>query len=105
MTVRRSSGCVRSPFRSARAFQQIERTRNAKLAIATCALVALTSAASADYIQGALSMWPKGIVSGVGSGQTIQFTGGQQFPSSFTTHDLVAFEGASFTMGCTGDRR
>jgi hypothetical protein len=73
-----------------------------KLAISTCALVALTSAASADYIQGALSMWPKGIVSGVGNGQTIQFTGGQQFPSSFTTDDLVAFEGASFTMGYTG---
>src|SRR5262245_6957361 len=47
-------------------------------------------------------MGPKAIVSSVGNGQTIQFTGRQQFSSSFTTHDLVAFEGASFTMGYTG---
>jgi hypothetical protein len=73
-----------------------------KLAIAMCALVALTSAASADYIQGALSMWPTAILSGTGDSQTIKFTGGQQFPPSFTSHDLTPFEASAFTMGFTG---
>jgi hypothetical protein len=73
-----------------------------KLAIATCALVALTSAASADFIEGALSMWPTAIVSGTGGSQTIDFTGGQQFAPSFTSGDLTPFEASAFTMGFTG---
>jgi hypothetical protein len=73
-----------------------------KLAIATCALVALTSAASADFIQGTLSMWPTAIVSGTGDSQTIKFTGGQQFAPSFTSGDLTPFEASAFTIGFTG---
>jgi hypothetical protein len=73
-----------------------------KLAIAMCALVALTSAASADFIQGTLSMWPTAIVSGTGDSQTIKFTGGQQFAPSFTSGDLTPFEASAFTMGFTG---
>jgi hypothetical protein len=69
-----------------------------KLATATCALVALTSAASADFIQGTLSMWPKAIVSGTGDSQTINFTGGQQFAPSFTSGDLTPFENSLFTI-------
>ena len=72
-----------------------------KLAIATCALVAHVSGFGRLY-SGRAEHVTKAIVSGVGNGQTIQFTGGQQFSLSFTTHDLVAFEGASFTMGYTG---
>jgi hypothetical protein len=73
-----------------------------KLAIVICALVALTSAASADFIQGTLSMWPTAIVSGTGGSQTIDFTGGQQFAPSFTSGDLTPFEASAFTMGFTG---
>jgi hypothetical protein len=73
-----------------------------KLAIATCVLVALTSAASADFIQGTLSMWPTAIVSGTGDSQTINFTGGQQFAPSFTSGDLTPFEASVFTMGFIG---
>jgi hypothetical protein len=73
-----------------------------KLAIATCALVALTSPASADFIQGTLSMWPTAIVSGTGDSQTIKFTGGQQFAPSFTSGDLTPFEASAFTIGFTG---
>src|SRR5262245_51401860 len=70
-----------------------------KLAIATYVLVALTSAASADFIQGTLSMWPTAIVSGTGDGQTIKFTGGQQFAPSFTSGDLTPFEASVFHDG------
>jgi hypothetical protein len=68
------------------------------LATATCALIALTSAASADFIQGTLSMWPKAIVSGSGDSQTINFTGGQQFAPSFTSGNLTPFENSLFTI-------
>jgi hypothetical protein len=72
-----------------------------KLAIATCALVALTSPASAVFIEGTLSMWPTAIVSGTGASQTIDFMGGQQFPPFFTSKDLKQFEASAFTMGFT----
>jgi hypothetical protein len=68
------------------------------LTTAACALIALTSAASADFIQGTLSMWPKATVSGSGDSQTINFTGGQQFPPSFTSGDLTPFENSLFTI-------
>jgi hypothetical protein len=73
-----------------------------KLALAACAVVTLTSAASADFIQGTLSTWPTAIVSGTGSSQTINFMGGQQFAPSFTSGDLLSFEASVFTMGFSG---
>ena len=67
--------------------------------IATAAmLAAFVLPAKADLIDGTLTMWPLGIVSGSGDTQKVTLNSGQLLPPSFATHDFLPFAGTSFTM-------
>jgi hypothetical protein len=69
-----------------------------KLATATCVLLALTSAASADFISGAYNIWPLISISGSGDTQTLSFLGGQEYAPAFITGNFLPFASSPYTV-------